>query len=494
MQLVQNENLIDTLKKLNPWFRSNEVPAKFLKPYKRSELPNLIETMKKAELATLLIGGRRVGKSVLMYQIIDHLLKSGVDGKRILFIQGDNPLLREQDNTANILNTLIKIYEKYIVDVDLSTFEDTIYIFLDEAQSIPNWDAEIKTLIDLKYPIKFFITGSSSSKLRKGAQSPLVGRVYAAILPPFTYKDFFNYELYKKSEDISNDLIKVRGDFLAALKIGDINSAKKSIDSVTNIISKYKAKELFEEYILYGGFPYVVDNRHTEDVDKYLKDILLMTFSRDILQEEQIREPMAFERLMTNICANISGIFKYKSLAEKVGLKDERTVRRYIDYYLDSHYVSVSNQFSFTNKQTSVSSANKKLYVIDTGLINTLLFKNNQDIKDDTAYRGTLIENIVHNAILDFKQSVTGNLYDSVPHWENTKTHKEIDFIFQPDGKTYPVEVKSKDTINEEELLEIKGFLANKKVSEFGIVITNQTNEIRGNILLIPSYIFAILV
>lgn len=495
MQITQTENLLDTIKKLNPWFRDNTVPGKFLKPYIRNELKTLINTIDKTELATLLIGGRRVGKSVLMYQLIDHLLKTGVEGKKILFIQGDNPIIREHDEDSNILNTIIRTYEKYVLDRDLNTIDDKIYIFLDEAQSMPKWDSEIKSLIDLKYPIKFFITGSSSAKLRKGAQSPLVGRIYAAILPPFTFKDFFDYELKtNNSIDMGKSLEITRNKFIEALKNEDKDGIVDAIDTISKQIISYNPSELFEDFILYGGFPYVVENRTKEDVNKYLKDILLMTFSRDILQEEQIREPMAFERLMVNICSNISGIFKYKSLAERVGLKDERTIRRYIDYYIDSHYVSVSNQFSFTNKQDSITSANKKLYVIDTGLINTLLFKNQQDIRSDTAYRGVLIENIIHNSILDFKQAVTGNLYDTVPHWENTKTHKEIDFIFQPDGQMYPVEVKAKDYISEDELIEIRSFLAIKKTNKIGFVVTNKTSETRENLILLPAYIFSLLV
>jgi len=495
MQITQPENLLDTVKKLNPWFRDNLVPEKFLKPYTRDELITLVSTMGKTELATLLIGGRRVGKSVLMYQLIDHLLKTGVASKHILFVQGDNPVLREVEDDMNILNTVIRTYEKYVLDEDLSKSNSLIYIFLDEAQSLPNWDAEIKTLIDLKYPIKFFITGSSSTKLREGAQSPLVGRIRASILPPFGYRDFLDYELsIVRSVNISSSLKAIREYFYNALGHNSKEDITRALEDMAKLMSQYNTQELFEEYILYGGFPYVVEHRNSEDVSKYLKDILLMTFSRDILHEEQIREPMAFERLMVCICMNISGVFKYKSLAERVGLKDERTVRRYIDYYIDSHYVSISLPFSFTSKQESIGSANKKIYVIDNGLINTLLFKNQRDVSSDSAYRGVLIENLIHNVLLNYKQSITGSLYDTIPHWDNTKNHREIDFIFQPDGQVYPVEVKAKDTIRDEELIEMKAFLTNKKTSGLGFVVTNATREIRDNLIFVPAPMFALLV
>src|SRR3989344_8005814 len=95
MMQVDLDNVLDTIKKLNPWFKTGIVPPKLLKPYKREELSLLEETMKNLDLATLLIGGRRAGKSILLYQLINSLLKSGINNKRILFIQGDNPMLRE---------------------------------------------------------------------------------------------------------------------------------------------------------------------------------------------------------------------------------------------------------------------------------------------------------------------------------------------------------------------------------------------------------------
>ena len=81
------DNILDTIKKLNPWFKDGKVPEKLVKPYIRQELSLIKKTMTNTDLATLLIGGRRVGKSILLYQLINSLLEDGVEQKRILFIQ-----------------------------------------------------------------------------------------------------------------------------------------------------------------------------------------------------------------------------------------------------------------------------------------------------------------------------------------------------------------------------------------------------------------------
>ncbi|PJC24065.1 hypothetical protein CO058_00110 [candidate division WWE3 bacterium CG_4_9_14_0_2_um_filter_35_11] len=489
------DNILDTIKKLNPWFKDGKVPEKLVKPYIRQELSLIKKTMTNTDLATLLIGGRRVGKSILLYQLINSLLEDGVEQKRILFIQGDNPILRESVSTANILSTIIEAYEKYILDEDISETENPIYILLDEAQALPNWDAEIKTLIDLKYKIKFLITGSSSSKLREGIQTPLIGRVYIAILSPFSFRDFLGYELTTKTKPnnkIFSEIDEIRKSFQTSLLKGDIFKIKQSIKDLAQMLNDINLDNYFDEYILYGGFPYVIENRNNEDTTKYLRDILQMTFSRDILHEDQIRAPLAFERLMVNICMNISGIFKLKSLAERVGLKDDRTVQRYIDYYVNSHYAFISSQYSFFSRQETIKS-NKKIYAIDTGLINALLFKNAKDLSKDNAYKGVLIENLIHSTLLRHKLCITGNIYDNVPYWDNTKTHREIDFIFGLDEQIYPVEVKNKSSIPEDELLEMKTFMKKDEISGVGFVITNSLLQIDEKIIFIPAKYFTLL-
>jgi predicted AAA+ superfamily ATPase len=187
--------LLDTIEKTNPWYRSGKVPPRQLQDFRRRELDPLINDLSTLDFATLLLGGRRVGKSVLMYQMIDFLLQRGVSSINILFIQGDNPILREIHEEKKILPDILELYQKYIIRTQFQDLKETIYIFIDEAQSLINWDEHIKALIDLKYDVKFVVTGSSSFSLRKGAQNPLTGRVNVFFIPPFA--NF--YPFYRKS-------------------------------------------------------------------------------------------------------------------------------------------------------------------------------------------------------------------------------------------------------------------------------------------------------
>ncbi len=102
--------VLEIIKKINPWFKTNQVPSSLLEPFKRREFYTLEQDIIRLDMATLIIGARRVGKSVLMYQLIDSLLKKGIDGKRILFIQGDNPILTEYAVSGNLIDYVLEVY------------------------------------------------------------------------------------------------------------------------------------------------------------------------------------------------------------------------------------------------------------------------------------------------------------------------------------------------------------------------------------------------
>ncbi|MBF8280984.1 MAG: hypothetical protein HW383_757, partial [Candidatus Magasanikbacteria bacterium] len=237
--------------------------------------------------------------------------------------------------------------------------KDKIYIFIDEAHNLENWQLEIKTLIDLKYKIKFFVTGSSSSELRRGSQSPLVGRVNIEILPPFTFSDYVRYSLEKNKKDITQEILSNSSAFKTSFIKGNLNGMFSDCNNLLGYLGKnnINVNDLFNKYLVTGGFPYTLSLK-SEQRNRYLRDLLSMTLSKDILSKAEIRDPQAFERLMVNICLNIASKIDFGQLAEKIGI-DERSIIKYIDYYIESHWINNSPEYSFTNKQQSIKSDKK---------------------------------------------------------------------------------------------------------------------------------------
>ena len=96
MAIIKQENILKVLAGFNPWWKTGAVAPAFLKSYKRI---SYYETLEKISHTTIrrnviLSGGRRVGKTTIIYQVIDNLLKQGVAPEQIVFISLEHPILK----------------------------------------------------------------------------------------------------------------------------------------------------------------------------------------------------------------------------------------------------------------------------------------------------------------------------------------------------------------------------------------------------------------
>ena len=108
MAIVNDEQVIKVLRQYNPWWRTPSAIKEESKPQKRLAYYEALKilTHKSIRRFAVLSGMRRVGKTTILYQIIDHLIDEGVNPKNILYATFDNPVLK----LVNVENVLA-IYE-----------------------------------------------------------------------------------------------------------------------------------------------------------------------------------------------------------------------------------------------------------------------------------------------------------------------------------------------------------------------------------------------
>jgi len=158
---------------------------------KREEFSNIIEKLDEKRILSI-IEPRRVGKSTLIYQTINYLLENKkVESKRIVFFSGDDTSLffDESDKLSDVLD----IYFKEILSESMSNLGSKVYVFIDEKHFIKNWQNFLKTYFDIKYDIKFIVTGSSFVYLYKNASESLIGRIENIYVLPLTFNQFLNF-------------------------------------------------------------------------------------------------------------------------------------------------------------------------------------------------------------------------------------------------------------------------------------------------------------
>ena len=122
-----------------------------------------------------IIGVRRCGKTVLMYQIISKLIEKDTKPKNILYLNFDDPELTDLEET---------------IKTSLHINPDISHVFLDEIQNIKEWERIIRVYYDRKKFKQIFVSGSSASLISRDVGKTLTGRHVTKVLTPFSFKEY----------------------------------------------------------------------------------------------------------------------------------------------------------------------------------------------------------------------------------------------------------------------------------------------------------------
>ena len=181
MAIVNDEQVMKVLRQYNPWWRTPSAIKDESKPQKRLAYYEALKTLthKSIRRFAVLSGMRRVGKTTILYQIIDHLIDEGINPRNILYATFDNPILKLV-NAENVLS----IYET------MYPLEGTRYVLFDEVQYTENWELWMKVIYDSRKDIRLIATGSASPVLEKGSADSGTGRWSVLKIPTMSFYEY----------------------------------------------------------------------------------------------------------------------------------------------------------------------------------------------------------------------------------------------------------------------------------------------------------------
>jgi len=329
----------------NDWWFTGKVPSDLLHPFKR-ELFNQVLPQLERRQALAITGLRRVGKTTLMYQLIQHLLDGGVEPTSVLYFSFDE--------TVGELSDVLETYRE-AHDVDFRKARP--YVFLDEVQKLANWADQLKKYYDLYPKLKFVVSGSESLFVRKGSAERLVGRIYEFFLPTLSFKEF--------------------------LGLNGIEARTK--------LPELKLRQFFRRYIEHGGFPEVALERDLGEIRRYVRSSVIdkLVF-KDILALSGIRD-VELLLSMLEVFATSPGMYlEYQSLAQQFG-RDRRVVRSYVMWLREGFLITLLANYR-KGKATSLRKL-KRLYLADNSIITAFYGSINATLF------GKMVENAVINAL-----------------------------------------------------------------------------------------------
>ena len=442
----------EELNEINNWWVFEKVKELEDKNYIKRRIFNKVLDEIETKRTLIITGPRRVGKTVLIKQIIQQLLSDKIDKRNIIYYSVDDPsLFMHSDN-------LIKDLADYFLE-NVSK-DGKKYIFLDEIHTYKDWYKWIKSYYDRHDDVKFILSGSSSLKLQVEANKYLKGRVITLEMFPLDFKEFLL-------------LSNIRSDF--KISFDKIEKDMKKLDyfKIKKLYSKIKSN--FNQYLLVGGFPEWFE---IKKVDKWflrlIEDIPKKAIYEDMSNLFNIRNTRLLEELMTFIISNQSRILSHQKMSDVVKL-DRNTTVNYVEY-LKSSYIIVEILKYAKNVKEQLRSM-KKYLCIDQGLRNALM----KDYEISESNLGFIIENIIGLHLFKIAKKRDLKLF----YFRN---NGEIDFVVKNE-KFIPIEVKYRETIKNGDLRIIKSIVEENKL-DFGIVVTKNEFKFNDKILFIPAWLF----
>ncbi len=309
---------------------------------KRKGYIDRIKPFMQKSVAKVLTGQRRVGKSFLLYQLIEEILGEEPDAN-IIYIN-------LEDFAFSSLQTAEDLHS-YIISHSKEKAKN--YIFIDEIQDIPGFEKVIRSLL-LNEDNDIYITGSNAKMLSGELATYLSGRYIEFKIYSLSYSEFLEFHGLTESETS------------------------------------------YELYSRYGGLPYLLNlPLEDETVNEYLKSVYSTIVFRDVVSRYKLRNTLFLEKLIQFLSENIGNLFSAKNISDY--LKSQHTtisvnqIQSYTEYLNNAFLIHRVERYDLIGKR--VFEIGEKYYFENMGIRNIVIGYRITD-------KAKILENLVYNHLL----------------------------------------------------------------------------------------------
>lgn len=464
-ELLESQ-IIRRLRVDNPWWTERRIPPYFKDMSPRLYLDIFYPLVKDDTIrrALILMGPRRVGKTVMLFHSIQRLIDDGVSPQNIIYVSVETPIYNNV-----YLEQLFNLAKQALGKGDNG---ERFYVFFDEIQYLKNWEIHLKSLVDTYHNVKFVASGSAAAELKKRSDESGAGRFTDFSLPPLL---FFEYIRLKGYQDI--------------MRPTPIDWGKNAQSTIYDTIDTDKLNQLFVSYINYGGYPEVAfSERVQENPGQYVRhDIVDKVLLRDLPSLYGISDVQELNSLFTMLAYHSGAQFSYEGIARESGVKKE-TLKKYIQY-LEAAFLVKSIRRTDDTARSFQRQTNFKLYLTNPSL-RCALFEP-LTVTDEKV--GDMIETAI------FSQWLPRQARIAYANWKVGRTEGEVDLVGINDALQKPswaVEIKWTDRFFErpQELTSLAYFMERNSLQR-AIVTTQRTSGTMqldfGTLQFIPSACYA---
>ena len=459
--------IIGRLRVDNPWWTESAIAPYYANMHPRLYLDIFYPLVADTEIrrALILMGPRRVGKTVMLYHTIQRLISNGVSPQNIIYISVETPIYNKI-----LLEQLFNLAKQAL---NKSGSNEQFYVFFDEIQYLKDWELNLKSLVDTYLNVKFVASGSAAAELRKLSNESGAGRFTDFNLPPLTFYEYVHLK-----------------DYALLMHPITMDWANGEITGFSTFdISKLN--KLFVDYINYGGYPEVVfSERIQENPGQFIRnDIIDKVLLRDLPSLYGITDVQELNSLFTMIAYHSGAQFSYEGLSKDSGVRKE-TIRKYIQYLEAAFLLKKIRRADDTAKEYRREMM-FKLYLTNPSLRCALF----QPIDENDEVIGNMVETAV------FAQWIPREANIAYANWNvGNRIKGEVDIVGINEAKQKPqwaVEVKWSNKPFANPLAELKSLATFMQTNGLThAIVTSISEEGRkelpfGNLIFLPVACYA---
>lgn len=390
------KQIIGRMRVENSWWSEGIVPSDYSAMSPRLYINIFYPLVKSMDprRAVILMGPRRVGKTVMMHHSIDKLIREGVSPQNIIYISVETPIYNK------IL--LEQLFQLACATLDKNPLQDKMYVFFDEIQYLKNWEVELKSMVDTYRNVKFIASGSAAAELKKRSDESGAGRFSDFNLPPLTFYEYIHLKGY------------------SSLMIPSKHDWADSSASIYSSIDLNKLNELFLDYINYGGYPEVVFSEKIRgNPGQFIRhDIIDKVLLRDLPSLYGISDVQELNSLFTMIAYHSGAQFSYEKLSKESGVQKE-TLKKYINYLEAAFLIKVVRRTDDTAKSYQ-RETQFKIYLTNPSLRCALF----EPLNENNPEMGDMVETAIYAQW--FPRQTAELRY---ANWRQGKQQGEVDMV-----------------------------------------------------------------
>ncbi|PKO67393.1 MAG: ATPase [Betaproteobacteria bacterium HGW-Betaproteobacteria-17] len=362
--------------------------------------------------AVVLIGPRRVGKTVMLAQAVQALLDEGIAGIDILQLSLDTPLY-----SGRSLESLVRTF----IDLHRHDPARRLWVFFDEIQYVKDWEVHLKSLVDTFRQIRFVASGSAAAALRMKSRESGAGRFTDFMLPPLTFAEYLQFAGREAALIIESP--------------GDSSLPQYRATSIEELNRE------FIHYLNFGGFPEAVMNPAVRaNPSRFLReDIVEKVLLKDLPSLYGISDTQELNRFFNVLAYNTSDEVSPENLSRDTGIGRARLMD-YLEYLEASFLIKRMHRLD-NNARRMKRARTFKVYLTNPS-IRAALF-GYVDAHDEAI--GSLAETAVFSQWLHSTRTIESLHY---ARWKQGRSDLEVDLV-SLDPRTqkprFAVEIKWSD-------------------------------------------------